>query len=45
MTVLGVPITATAVALYDEHGVSRWMTCDQAEKNAAARTASEGVPA
>lgn len=45
MTVLGVPITATAVALYDEHGVSRWMTCDQAEKNAAARTALEGVPA
>lgn len=37
MTVLGVPITATAVALYDEHGVSRWMTCDLAEKNAAAR--------
>jgi DNA polymerase-1 len=32
MTFLGVPITATAVALYDEDGTSRWMTCDRAEK-------------
>jgi DNA polymerase-1 len=32
MNFLGVPITATAVALYDEDGVSRWMTCDRAEK-------------
>lgn len=39
MTVLGVPITATAVALYDEDGLSRWMTCDRAEKIAVARTA------
>lgn len=38
MTVLGVPITATAIALYDEHGVSRWMTCDRAEKIATHRT-------
>jgi DNA polymerase-1 len=33
----GVPITATAVALIDEDGVSRWMTADRAEKVAAAR--------
>ena len=32
MNFLGVPITATAVAMYDEDGVSRWMTCDRAEK-------------
>jgi DNA polymerase-1 len=32
MALLGVPITATAVALIDEEGVSRWMTCDRAEK-------------
>lgn len=29
---LGVPITASAVPLIDEDGVSRWMTCDRAEK-------------
>lgn len=37
MTILGVPITATAVALFDEDGVSRWMTCENAEKIAAAQ--------
>lgn len=29
---MGVPITATAVPLIDEHGVSRWMSGDYAEK-------------
>jgi DNA polymerase-1 len=29
---MGVPITATAVPLIDEHGVSRWMSGDHAEK-------------
>lgn len=28
----GVPITATAVRLLDEHGVSRWMPADNAER-------------
>lgn len=28
---MGVPITATAVPLYDENGVSRWMTADHAQ--------------
>lgn len=42
MTLLGVPITATAVALIDEDGTSRWMTCDRAEKITGARSA---VPA
>jgi DNA polymerase I-like protein with 3'-5' exonuclease and polymerase domains len=36
---LGVPISASAVPLIDEHGVSRWMTSKQAEKNAAAKAA------
>lgn len=31
MVLLGVPISATAVALIDEDGVSRWMTCERAE--------------
>jgi hypothetical protein len=44
MTLLGVPITATAVALIDEDGMSRWMTCDRAEKIAEAK-ASELVAA
>jgi DNA polymerase-1 len=34
---LGVPISASAVPLIDEHGVSRWMTSKTAEKIAAAR--------
>lgn len=38
MNFLGVPITATAVALIDEDGVSRWMTCDRAEKIRKAKT-------
>lgn len=37
MTLLGVPISATAVALIDEDGTSRWMTCDRAEKIAKAK--------
>jgi DNA polymerase-1 len=37
---MGVPITATAVPLIDEHGVSRWMSGDHAEK-----IAKEKVPA
>ncbi len=37
MTLLGVPITASAIALYDEDGTSRWMTCDRAEKIAKSR--------
>jgi DNA polymerase-1 len=37
MDLLGVPITATAVALIDEDGVSRWMTCDRAEEVKANR--------
>ena len=32
MTLFGVPISASAVALIDEDGTSRWMTCDRAEK-------------
>jgi DNA polymerase-1 len=32
MTLFGVPISASAVALVDEEGSSRWMTCDRAEE-------------
>ena len=41
MDFLGVPITATAVPLIDEDGVSRWMTCNRAEKVRDARLAAE----
>lgn len=34
---MGVPISASAVKLIDEHGVSRWMPGSHAEKIAAAR--------
>ncbi len=36
---MGVPISATAVVLRDEHGTSRWMTSKLAEKHAADRMA------
>jgi DNA polymerase-1 len=36
----GVPISATAVVLRDEDGVSRWMTSKRAEKIAAERAAA-----
>lgn len=39
MEFLGVPITASAVVLRDEDGVSRWMTCDAAERIAGERRA------
>jgi DNA polymerase I len=35
----GVPVTATAIPLIDEHGVSRWMTGKRAEAIAAQREA------
>lgn len=37
MQLFGVPISAKSVALIDADGVSRWMTCDRAEKLAKAR--------
>lgn len=40
MELLGVPITASSVALIDEDGVSRWMTCDRAAACAEAREAA-----
>jgi DNA polymerase-1 len=36
----GVPISATAIELRDEQGVSRWMTSKRAEKIAAAKVAA-----
>lgn len=45
MNFLGVPITATAVAMYDEDGVSRWMTCDRAEKIRDSKTELTGAVA
>lgn len=37
---MGVPISATAVELLDEHGVSRWMTSKHAEKIAREKVAA-----